>query len=221
MYILDYFVKVQEALTPDKRQPKQVAFQKGLVSDIDNLHTQLFSTYKNHQTLPTWSVGTYNRKDLVRYGKSIFQSNIDNNSIEPTFDNNWSLVSNNFLGNDFRIAIRGERLVLEYALNVWFDTVFRQPPFVSDIFITTNTAVGIDPFRVGSSEIESSNAYSDNSSELIINAYSFATQFNMDINVPSSFFNSLGTTNNIRESIIKSFADKYIPAGLTYKITIY
>lgn len=221
MYILDYFIKVQEALTPDKRQPKQVAFQKGLVSDIDNLHTQLFSTYKSYQILPIWVSGTYNRKELVRYGKSIFQSNIDTNTSKPTFDGNWNLVNNNFLGNDFRLSIRGEKLTLEYALNIWFDTVFRQPPSNSDIFITTNATYGIDPFRVGASEFESSNVYSDISSELVINSYSFSTQFNMDINVPILFFNTLGSTNNIRESIIKSFADKYIPAGITYKITTY
>jgi hypothetical protein len=221
MYILDYFVKVQEALTPDKRQPKQVAFQKGLVSDIDNLHTQLFSTYKNYQILPIWTAGTYNRKDLVRYGKSIFQSNIDLNTSVPSFDNNWNLLNNNFLGNDFRIAIRGEKLILEYALNIWFDTVFRQPPFVSDIFINTNTTFAIDPFRVGTSEFESSGVYSDISSELVVNSYSFTTQFNLFINVPIAFFNSLGVTNNIRESIIKSFADKYISAGITYQIITY
>ena len=91
----------------------------------------------------------------------------------------------------------------------------------SDIFITTNATFAIDPFRVGIVEFESSSVSSDTSSELVINSYSFATQFNMDVNVPTAFFNSLGTTNNIRESIIKSFVDKYISAGITYQIITY
>lgn len=221
MYTLDYFIKVEEALSPDKRQPKEVAFQKGLVSDIDNLHSQTFSTYKNYIIKPQWAAGTYARKELVKYGKSVFQSNIDGNTSEPSYDENWTLVSDNFLGSDFRLAIRGEKLVLEYALNIWFDTVFRQPPLVSDIYITTSAIVGIDVFRVGIVEFESSKVYSTTSSEFVIDAYTFATQYNMSINVPLAVFNALGASNNIRESIIRSFSDKYIPAGITYKITPY
>ncbi|MBC7383025.1 MAG: hypothetical protein H7296_08530 [Bacteroidia bacterium] len=222
MYLLDYFIKVEEGLPPDKRTLKNVSFMKALVGDVSNLHTQLFGTYKTANfSLTQWDGSPINRNQNVRYGKSVFQSLIDNNTSEPTMSSTWLLITDNFLGSDFRLAIRGERLIFEYAINAWFDTVFRQPTQLSDIYTTTNTILSVPVFRVGSSEQESSNVFSNTSSELVINDYNFNSQFNMTIWVPLAFFNSLGATSSLRESIIRNFADKYINAGIIYNCATY
>ena len=222
MYDVNYNLTVENILVPDKRTTKTVAFNNALVAGIANDHSLLFTTYKEYQILANWTAGTYAKNSLVKYGKSIFQSITAGNTTEPTFSENWRLVSENFLGSDFRLSITGAKLNLEYALNTWFGTTFRQPNIgTSDIFLTTNAVVPINIFRVGASERESSNVYLNISDQFIINSYSFLTQYNLAINVPFAFYTSLGSTDEIRNSIIKSFANKYINAGLTYQITTY
>lgn len=220
MYTLDYNLAVESLNVPDKRTAVTTAFNKGLVAQTSNAHVQLFETYKDFISVPLWTSGSYNRKDLVRYGKSIFQAN-ETTTDEPTFSAAWNLVSNNFLGNDFRLKIRGEKLNLEFALNTWFSTTFRQPPLISDIYLTTNEIFSAPIFRVGVLENESSIVYADFSNEFVINAYSFLQQYNLIIFVPVAVYNALGLSNDIRDSIIKAFADKYINAGITYNLTTY
>jgi hypothetical protein len=222
MYNLDYNTTIESLLVPDKRTKKTVAFNKSLVAGIANNHDLLFSTYKDYTILPNWTAGTYAKNALVKYGKSIFQSVESSNTTQPTQSDKWILVSDNFLGSDFRLSITGSKLNLEHALNVWFGTVFRQPSAGnSDIYLITNNIVPIPVFRVGINEFESTAVGTNTSEQLVINSYSFLTQYNLSINVPSALFLSLGTTNEVRNSIIRSFADKYINAGLTYQIIPY
>lgn len=222
MYLLNFDIAVQDLLVPDKRTPKTVALNKGLVAVISTLQDNIINTYKNaNLSLTAWDGSPIDRNQNVLYGKSVFQSQVDANVSEPTFSDTWVPITDNYLGNDFRLAIRGERLILEYALNVWFETVFRQPPLQSDIYTTTNTILAVPVFRVGITEDESSDVYSNTSSELVINAYSFTNQYNMAIYIPVAVFNALGVNDNIRETIVRSFADKYINVGITYQIITY
>ena len=222
MFNVNYNTVIESLLVPDKRTKKTLAFNIALSLGIANNHNLLFDTYKNYSVLPVWTAGTYAKNDLVKYGKSIFQSIENGNTGQPTLSNKWRLVSENFLGSDFRLSITGEKLNLEYALNTWFGTIFRQPSVgISDIYLTTNNAVVLPVFRVGFNEFESTSVFSNVSEQLVVNSYSFATQYNLTINIPLSFFNSLGTTTEIRTSIVRAFADKYINAGLTYKIQTY
>ena len=222
MYSLDYSQKVTETLVPDKRTPKTTALLQQYAKEVSDNHTWIFTNYKQTQYLADWTTGTYAKNNVVRYSKSVYVSVISGNTSEPSYDNNWLLISDNFLGSDFRLAIRGEKVVLEYALNIWFDTTFRQPSSTtpSDIYLTTNT-LSDNPFVVGYTEIESSKVFSDTSSEFVTNSYSFTDQYNLIINVPNSFFVSLGATDEIRQSIIRNFADKYVSAGITYNIITY
>ena len=222
MYLIDYFIKVEEGLPPDKRTDKNVSFMNALVGNISNLHAQMFGTYKNANfSLLPWNGSPVNRNQNVKYGKSVFQSLIDGNTSEPTMSNTWLLITDNYLGSDFRLAVRGEKLIFEYAINIWFETSFRQPPLVSDIYTTTNTILAVPVFRIGANEAQSSKVYRNTSSELIINAYNFADQYNMTIWVPVAVYNSLGATNNLREAIVRNFADRYINVGIQYNITTY
>ena len=222
MYDINYNTTVENILVPDKRTKKTVAFNTALVGEVANNHNLLFSKYKDFTILPIWTAGTYAKNELIRYGKSIFQSIENANTTEPTYSNKWRLISDNFLGSDFRLEIRGEKLNLEFALNTWFGTVFRQPNIgLSDIYLVTNSVTPINVFRVGNTEFESSKVFSNLSDEFIINLYNFTQQYNLTIKVPVSVFNSLGSTNDIRNSIIRNFADKYINAGLTYQIITY
>jgi hypothetical protein len=222
MYDVNYNTAIENLLVPDKRTKKTLAFNIALALGIANNHFLLFDVYKNYTILPIWFVGTYQKNELVRHGKGIYQSIENNNTTKPTNASKWRLVSENFLGSDFRLSITGEKLNLEYALNTWFGSTFRQPIIgISDIYITTNNIVDLPVFRVGINEFESTSVRSDGSDQYVINSYTFVTQHNLTINIPITLFNTLGATNEIRTSIVRSFADKYINAGLIYKIQTY
>ena len=217
---MNFAQKIQEILVPDKRTVKTTNINIGLATQVQNLHDGLINRYKAHSILALWTAGSYDRGDDVRYGKSIFQSNIDNNTDEPTYTSNWTLVSNNYLGTDFLLKIRGEKLILEYALNDWFSTTFRYKPQTSDIFLITNS-IAQTGFRVGALSLESSSISGLGSSEPIKNINVASNQNNLTINFPLSVYNALGTTDSIRDSIVRSFADKYITGGITYNINTY
>lgn len=222
MYDVNYNTTIESLLVPDKRTKKTVAFNSALVAETANNHDILFTIYKDYSVSPNWTAGTYARNQLVKYNKSIFQSVENGNTTEPTQSDKWRLVSENFLGSDFRLSITGSKLNLEYALNTWFGSTFRQPSVGnSDIYLTTNNILQIPVFRVGITEIESTSVSTESSSESVINLYNFTEQYNLTINIPTALFTSLGTTNEIRNSVVRSFADKYINAGLTYQIQTY
>jgi hypothetical protein len=223
MYDVDYNTAIENLLVPDKRTKKTLAFNIALALGIANNHNLLFNIYKNYEILPNWITAfAYNKNDLVKYSKSVFQSIENGNTSRPTNSSKWRLVSENFLGSDFRLSITGEKLNLEYAINTWFGSTFRQPSVgISDIYFTTNNLIELPVFRVGINEFESTSVRSDGSDQFVINSYTFTAQYNLTINVPIALFNSLGTTNEIRTSIVRAFADKYINAGLTYKIQTY
>jgi hypothetical protein len=213
MYNIDYNQKVIETLVPDKRQPKTTAYLQQLAREVSQNHSQLTKLYKQYQLADNWTNVFFPRNSVVRYAKAIYVA-VEDTTDEPTYSNAWLLVSPNFMGNDFRLAIRGERLILDYALNTWFNTTFRQLPATSDIYLVTNT-ITESAFVVGSTEFESSNIFQNVSSQFVINSYSFANQYNLTIKIPIAVFNALGTTDEIRKSIIKNFADLYISAGMS------
>lgn len=222
MYILDYKKIIENINVPDKRTPVHSAWLNALAgSEIQRMHDSLFITYKQYSSALNWVAGPYTKGQVVNYNKAIFQSLENNNLDNPSNSEKWTLVSESFLGTDFRLNIKGETLILEYAINTWFGTMFRQPPYVSEIFFKTNRTLPLNVFRISKTERNSSIVYSNKSNEFVINGYSFAEQYNSDLNVPLSFYNSLGLDNQVRESIIRSFVNKYINAGLTYKIVTY
>jgi hypothetical protein len=91
---------------------------------------------------------------------------------------------------------------------------------LSDIYILNNS-LGTVPFQIGKVESDSSATYNNTSPQFIINAYSFATRINFSIYVPSAVYTALASTDANRQAIFKSFADKYIPAGIIYQIQTY
>lgn len=220
MYSLNYIQKLVELLSPDKRDDSIVALNKPAFNDIQNLHDNLFFTFKQYQAISVWTSGTYAKNAKVKYQKSIYQSLVNGNTTTPT-DVSWVLVSPNFFGVDNLIKIRGEKLVLEYALNLWFDTVYRQPYVLSDIYLTLNTAIYQSPFKVGDFEIQCSKVTTVGSSDFIGIDYTFLVQYGFTINVPIAVFNALGSDDTIRENIVRDFADKYVNCGIKYNVQTY
>ena len=220
LYDIDYEVKAVELLPPDKRNNRMIAFVRSLLSPVQLLRDILIDSYGNGSTASDWVAGTYARGVLVRYNKSIYESLEDGNTANPADVTKWVLVQENFIGVLDRARFNGQKIILEYALNTWFFTTFRQPPLVSDIYIGNASAL-INPFIVGGAEANSSAVYANSSTEFIIDGYSFSVQYNFTIYFPVAVYTALSADAAAREKIVRSFVDKYVPVGIFYQIQTY
>jgi len=220
---INFQKKAIELTPPDKRSNSFIGWVSALFSQLQYNSDSLFTDYKEGAgyVAPYNVLVVYSQYNRVRYGQSIYESLIDGNTYNPTDSNYWRVYQEYFVGVDERILYNSKVLVLEYALNTRFGSTFNQPPIQSDIFLTVNT-IPSRPFQVGSDEFNSSVTYSDKSLEFVVNEY-FApvATANLNINVPIALFNSLANDDNTRTNIIRTFADKYVPAGILYTIITY
>ncbi|HWB91962.1 MAG TPA: hypothetical protein VG605_08925 [Puia sp.] len=221
IYDVDFSKAGPQLLPPDKRKPRLVALVAAFLSALQWLRDLWFTSFRTGPTAQNWlSTTTYAKYDQVVYGIYVYMSLRDNNTDVPTTAQSWIMVLSNFIGMSERILYNCQTLVLTYALNKRFMTTFRQPPNVSDIYIGT-FAKPVSVFVVGGIEANSSKVYTSGSSEYVIDAYSFADYVNMTIYVPVAVYDSLDPVDANRQIIIRSFADKYMAAGIIYTITTY
>jgi hypothetical protein len=220
IYDIDFEKFSVEMLPVDKRTTKTLAWVNVLLSPVQYLRDLFFGSYRTGSTAPAYAAGTYAKYARVRYNKIVYESLKAGNTDLPTVTASWKIVQQNFIGLSERVLYNGQKLTLEYAMNTWFGTTFRQPTSVSDIYITNNT-LAISVFRVARIENNSSAVFNDTSTEFVINNYNFAVQFNFTINCPVAVYNALNAVAANREKIFRSFVDKYVPAGITYNIVTY
>lgn len=222
IYDITYSQKAIELIPPDKRSNENIAWVQSLLNQNQYIRDKYLGDYNTGANYTIWAIATnYNKGYRVIYKGSVYESlingNIGNQPIEGKY---WTLYQKNFIGASERVYYNGQKIVLEWALNKWFNTTFRQPPLVSDIFIDNNTPA-ITCFIVGKDNSNSSIVFSDRSSEPISYAYNAPIFYNATINVPVAVYNALDTIPVNREKIVRNFADLYIPAGITYNITTY
>ena len=164
--------KVTELLPPDKRAPRMLSWLRSLATGIKWNQTRLFVDYINGSTYPLWVAASYSKGNRVIYGQSVYESLKNANTDNPLVTASWRVYLDYFVGSDERVFYNHQKLVLEYVLNKRFNSTFRQPPLVSDIYITNN----VKPYGVfvaGYDEAETSVTYDDMSYEFIINNYTF------------------------------------------------
>lgn len=222
IYDLSFNQKAVELLPPDKRRSIFVKWVQSLLSQNTWNHTKIFVDYKTGAVYPAYFVGaTYNAGDRVIFGQSVYESLVNGNTSSPDDATKWRLYQLFFVGTDERVKYNHEKIVLEYALNRRFQTTFRQPPLISDIYINKNPK-GLGVFVVGAIEEESSVTYFDASAEFIINDYSFTTAYyNFTVFVPLAVYNGVSTSPSAREGIFRNFIDLYNTIGLNYNIQTY
>lgn len=232
IFDIDFNVKGVEIIPPDKRDIGLMFIIKAVIKPIQWLRDFGFGSYKKGAIglIPDWSAGTYNLFDRVIYNKQVFESLISNNSDEPGLVTSWRMYQGNFLGFDRRMQFSSNKLLFEFALNLWFRTTFRQPTSneaspdfylpKSDIYLVTNE-IPVSVFRVGFSEDESSSVGLATSSEPVYDDYDFAAVYGLTIMIPIALWNSLNSDASKRDGVVRSFADKCISAGVLYNIQTY
>jgi len=221
IYDVDYSKAGKQLMPPDKRMPRLISFFYAFLIPLQWLRDLWFGSFRTGATAQEWlNTTTYAKYDLVVYNIYVYMSLKDGNTNIPTDTSSWIVIQTNFIGMSERILYNCQVLVLTYALNKRFKTIFRQPPNVSDIYI------GVFPkplsvFVVGGVESNSSKVFTTGSSEYVIDSYTFAGYANMTIYVPLAIYNALDPVDANRQIIIRSFADKYMAAGIIYTITTY
>lgn len=180
---------------------------------------------------------------------STYNFNINNNSVEQLppnkrTPNNIAFIRSllkplqtirdsfftDYIENDLnkRLKYNGEKIVLEYALNIRFGGTFRQPPLVSDIYTENLTAVEVG-FLIGETEAYSStigftedygNSFQLTALDAVSQGQSLRYVEIFTIKIPTALYTPIGATNAERNAIILEFVNKYIPIGLNFTITV-
>lgn len=216
IYDITYNDRIVELLPPDKRMPSMVLWVQNVVKQLQWDHSNVIQDYRVGSSYPVYTSGTYNVGDRVIYGQSVYESLIALNTDVPTTAN-WRVYQNSFLGVETRVKFNGTILVLTYAVNARFKTNFRQPPLQSDIYFTINSpAAGV--FISGGIEQNSSKSYTNSSDGFSVNSYSFATFKNFVVMIPVAVYTALGISAS---SIVRSFIDPLLEAGIIYDIQTY
>jgi len=211
LYNINFNSKVVELLPVDKRQAINVRWLQSLISPIQYLRDKYLGDYKTGSPYAQWVAGTYAKGARVIYKQIVYESLIDNNTDQPPLSS-WSVYLPSFLGVDSRVLFNGQKLVLEYALNQRFFSNFRQPPAVSDIYIT-NLPSSLVGFNIG--ETIGSDVGQTMSSSTIGYSYPFIQVNNFQINIPTSIY----ATTNFQE--VSDFILRFIPASLNFTIQTY
>jgi hypothetical protein len=213
---------IQDNLPEEKRTVENESALNGLMAGFNRTHNAFLDFKRGADVWFGWSfwIATtwiYGEKCIYFLSGEVYECVVPSTTAEPTQSDDWQKVSDSFIGNDEIMTFNGTKLSLEYALNRRFYTGFQQPPAQSDIYIST---INNNPlvFVVGGNASNSSNVYSNTSSEFVINSTLFTTINDFTIYVPTSTYSLLGAD---ADNIIRSFVDKYVTFGLKYLIQQY
>ena len=195
-----------------------------------------------------WISGTYAFGNVVSYLNQFYQVQVSSTSTTPDTTSDWSLVnfdtttgtttygwyqiSPSNIGAFERGQYNAQKLNMEYGLNRYFRTVFRNPTTIlihpaagysprSDIFIDTIPIVSVSMVRFPTVLSPVSHRYrthSDGSYRYPSPVYASATSYIFQINVPTALATALGIEY---DSIIRNKVDKVNLVGITYKIIPY
>ena len=144
----------------------------------------------------------------------------------------WMQVNNSFIGAKERAGYNSQYLTLTWALNRYFQTTFRQPPYpapygggslFSAIYIT-NEEPAFTSFLSFTTEALTSNVYTTGTgTDVVLTTYvnDIGSTFIFTINIPSAVYTAINSNPTIANSIINQFITPLIPAGITWTIATY
>ena len=234
--VIDFNEFAIQQLPSAQRLPKWVVMAQALLSPETRLYNLLYRYINGSDDLLYWNVSTtYGAGELVKDINGVYESiaggNTGNATTDPT---KWLKVLGSFIGAKERIKYRGNYLTLTYALNRYFGTTFRQPPYpppydcntgsgtFSDIYITNDEPVYVSDVTYPTEPL-SSDVYPTYSTGYYFPTpvYATATTYSFVIHIPTAVFTALGSTTAIRNSIVNGFVVKYAPQGVQWRIVTY
>ena len=187
------------------------------------------------------SVTAYAVGFCVLYGGTYYQCNTPITS-EPFDPEHWTAliqapwinVNGSFIGTTEQANYTGNYLTLTWALNRYFQTTFRQPPYPapydfgesggvwSEIYIVNSIPPYVS-FAVGTvgQPLGGISTYPLTIGFGTTAIIGTASPFAFTINIPVAVYNALGATDPIRLSIVNRFVSNYAPCGLSWSVATY
>ena len=225
IYDINTKLLVESLLPIDKRQPVHIEWLVDLISPIERVNNNMMdyiygSTYSSWTSSATYSIGNVVSGD-ISYAYQTFESVTDNNNNNQLTDStNWIKWNDYRIGMNDRKHFRANKMVLEYALNDYYGTTFRQPNGVtsstlSDIYIIDNI-VRMPGFWVGQTP-GFGYVFLNSSSGYVGSTVSHISQYQYTVYVPSALLSSLPST----ASNVRNIVDKYNYTPLTYEVLSY
>lgn len=133
-------------LTPvTKRLDVRLSFLECMGAPLQKARDDFFDNYLTGSNETTWSnVTAYLKYDRVNYQNRIYEAAQDSTGNLPTDRDYWVQVTADFRGATERIKYNCQTIMVEWLLNKWFGTTFRQPAIgsPSDIYIVNNSRDG-------------------------------------------------------------------------------
>lgn len=226
IYDLDTEIVAEQLTPPPLRTSKFLAWLKVLVRPIGWLWQLIFEDYSDGATYSAWANATnYVVGNRVTWtDKANYECIVDHTSAtgtnEPsgTVDSStyWVKVQDNFIGVNQRVRFNSQIIILEHALNKWY-----QVDQLSDqIYIGVNIVPNI--FVMGTTGASSSKM--PNNSVFMLDYLGVDPDFSateFTVYVPAALYATLGTNATNRENNVRRFVDKYKISGITYNVTTY
>lgn len=235
IYNVNFALQIEQLLPPSKRTTKTLAYMGVFGRSFQYQRDLLFDTYANGFGGAIWAAGTYTKGQRVRYiDHSVYEVQVASTTTTPSTSTDWLKIQDVWIGVRERTRYTGNKIVLIYGLNRWFDTVFRQPngtlenpvtnaAGTSDIYIVNNSIL-VNQFKIPKSAFNTSSFIPNNGIygiDGIPNVAFALNQYAFTIFVPLAVFNALAANNTDRENVVRAFADKYVIAGIIYKVQTY
>lgn len=231
-------------LPPDKRLPNFENWIDCLLTPAQYLNN-LNNMWREGTLPPIWSntsPATHYDLGAIVLGRfdyrfQVYLSLIPNN-IQPLSNTSaWLEIIDDFIGVGERVLYNGSKMLLEWALNKYFNTVYRQPVYYtlgvnnSDIYITDSdgnysTFYISNSFyiagMIGNNSTPGGGARGYITNTLVpINAAAVSNNFT--INFPNSVYVTLPnyTGPGSCDTYITNFANNYVTMGCPYNIVTY
>ena len=222
------------------RKPKFLAWGTWLFTALQWLHDLLFSGgYSDGSTAPNWVSGSnyaYGAQVIdvdYKVYSCINTAGLTGDTVNPHLDPaNWFKVLDSFIGVRERAYYTGQKIMMEYLLNRYFQVGVTTLPFqgashTGQIYITKNTT-NYSQFWLSNNGGQPLTSYLSNTSasqkNFLGNGYSTYQPYNFTVNVPSAIFTAIG--NNQPPGVtatqaISAIVSKYCQANLIFNIVTY
>lgn len=216
IYNIDFNFIWTALMVPQLRKQRMLAWGRVLLKPLQVVNDLIFNNYANGTNNADWDLSTaYVVGDIVVYkNRIVYQCIVNNTNQVPTNTLYWRQILDNYIGVYELLKYNSQKMTFEYALNRWFQSI--------GIFIQNNDANFNTFWLANSSEL--SGTLANNS----INQTNYLSNGNIPISlnhftiyVPIAVYNNISPIYSNIEPIIRSFADRYVLAGMIYDIQTY
>lgn len=229
IYDLDIDYVAEKYIPPELRQPKRLALLRVLLVALKRRHRDIFGpteSFVNGDVTPFWdTLTTYSYGQNVRVGIQRWECTEvagSTGEFPKDYPDVWHLIADDFVGIDQRVAFRGGKMSMEYALNLYLN--FVTFTIIPPIYIATQS--NATPTMMLNNNVAPYLNYMSNNpvfqqTYMANNSIYTTSNVNFIVYVPTLLFNSLGATYSDCQNVVRGYVDKWNIAGMTYDVQPY